>query len=164
MAAPPSYIYDSHVVEYAEVDDSVVFEQRRWINVNGEWLGKVPCIAICQDFKSLEYVIELCTSGWEPLARVPGYDLIEKAKARLERSYHGVSAKWIRAEMTFEEARALRRLDLREDSCSFCGRTPLEMNRMVATEDHFVRICDRCIDRHYEMIHRDDKPNGASSS
>jgi hypothetical protein len=156
MEVPPPYIYDSHVVEYADVDDSVVFEQRRWINVNGEWLGKVPCLAICQDFKSLEYLIEFCAADWEPLARAPGYESIEKAKARLERSYHGLGAKWIRAEMTFEETLALRRLELREDSCTFCGRTPLEMNKMITTKDHFVRICDQCIDRFHESIHRGD--------
>lgn len=163
MEVPPPYLYGLHIAEYAEADDSVDFEQRHWINVNGEWLGKVPCLAICRHFKSLEYAILFGTADWEYLAAAPGFDSIEKAKARIERSYHGISAKWVRSETTFEEAHALYKFDLQDDSCSFCNRPPLEMNRMVATEDNFARICDRCIDRYYKMIHRDDKPNGASS-
>ena len=161
MDVPPPYIYDLYVVEYALVDDSIVFEQCRTLNVDGEWLGRVPCLAICQDFDTLEYSIQHCAADWELLGVATGYESVEKVKERVERSYHGIRAKWIRAETTFEDARALYEADLRADSCSFCGRTPFEMRRMVATEDHSARICDDCIDRYYKLIHDDDMPDNS---
>ena len=96
-----------YVVEYALVDDSIVFEQRRMLNVDGEWLGRVPCTAICQDFDTLEYSIQHCAADWELLGVATGYESVENVKERVERSYHSIRTKWTRAETTFEEARAL---------------------------------------------------------
>ena len=48
MEAPPPVLAGLYVVEYAEADTSIVFEQRRTLNVDGQWLGRLPCLAICQ--------------------------------------------------------------------------------------------------------------------
>ncbi len=156
MEAPPPVLAGLHVVEYAEADESVVFEQRRTLNVDGQWLGKVPRLAICQDFDTLEFAIQHCADDWEPLGIAGGYASIAHAKSAIERSYHGVSAKWVPAETSFEEARAINEAELRANACSFCGRTPLEVQTIIGNEP---RICGQCVDEFYAAIHTDDGGN-----
>ncbi|MBQ1546091.1 MAG: ATP-dependent Clp protease ATP-binding subunit ClpX [Clostridia bacterium] len=43
--------------------------------------------------------------------------------------------------------------------CSFCGRTPDEVNKMIAGND--VYICDNCINLCSEILHDDPVPTGA---
>lgn len=46
--------------------------------------------------------------------------------------------------------------------CSFCGRTPKFVNKLVKSEfvtsvyaPHPLCICDECIDTAYELIHKE---------
>ena len=150
MESPPPVLAGLYVVEYAEADTSIVFEQRRTLNVDGQWLGRVPCLAICQDFDTLEYAIQHCTQDWEPLGIAGDYASIDKAKTAIERSYHGINAKWIRAETSFDAACALNDAELHASTCSFCGRTPLQAQTMIGDT---VRICGQCVDEFYAAIH-----------
>lgn len=150
MEAPPPALAGLYVVAYAEADESISFEQRRTLNVEGEWLGRVPRLVLCQDFESLEYAIQHCREDWYPLGIVGGYPTIEAAKAAIERSYHGISAKWIPAATSFEAAREMNEADLRATACSFCARTVLQVQIMVGDK---VRICGQCIDEFHAVIH-----------
>jgi len=151
MEAPPPVLAGLYVVEYADADESIVFEQRRTLNVDGEWLGRVARLAICQDFDTLEYAVQHCAQDWEPEGIAGGYASIQKAKDAVERSYHGISTKWIAAAGTsFEAARALNEAELRANACSFCGKTPLQVQTMIGDE---VRICGQGVDEFYAALH-----------
>src|SRR4029077_7912864 len=123
------------------------------LNVNGQWLGRVPYLAVCKEFDTQEYAVQYCSVDWEPLGIAAGYASIDAAKAAAGRSYHGINAKWIAATMSFDDARALHEAELRATACSFCGRTPPEVATMVGDS---VRICGKCIDDFYEAIHERD--------
>jgi hypothetical protein len=154
MESPPSVLAGLYVVEFAEVDDSVVFEQRWTLNVDGQWLGRVRYLAICQEFATLEYVIQYCEEGWEPVGIAAGYTSVEEAKARIERSYHGIGSKWVGAKASFVAARVEYEADLRASACSFCGRTPPEeAQRFMANAEDTVRICSHCIADFHAAIH-----------
>jgi hypothetical protein len=79
-----------YVVAYAHVDESVQFEQTYTLSVDGQWLGAVPTLAICQEFDKREYAIQYCTNEWEPVGIAAGYASRDEAMRRIERSYHGI--------------------------------------------------------------------------
>jgi ClpX C4-type zinc finger len=153
MQAPPPVLAGLHVVAYAEADDSVVFEQRHTLNVDGKWLGRVPYLAVCQEFDTLEYAVQHCTDEWDLLGIAAGYKSADDAKAAIERTYHGLGAKWILAATSFEEARALDEADMLASACSFCGKTPRQVQIIIGDE---VRICGECVDGFHTAIHRSE--------
>jgi hypothetical protein len=130
-----------------------VFEQRHHLNGDGQWLGPVPCLAICQDFDTLEYAIQHCTQDWQVLGIAGGYGSLDEAKSAIERTYRGISAKWRVAETSFDAARGQNESELRASACSFCGRTPLQVQTMIGDT---VRICGQCVDEFHAAIHAGD--------
>jgi hypothetical protein len=155
VEAPPPVLAGFYVVAYAEADDSVTFEQRRTLNVDGNWLGRVPYLAICQEFDAPRFAVQHCTSDWAPLGIAGGYGSAEEAREAIERSYHGISGKWVLGATSLDEARSLYEEQLRAEACSFCGKTPPQVTTMVG---HTVRICGQCIDDFYDAIHNDGRP------
>jgi len=154
MESPPPYLSSAYVIEFAYADDSVIFEQRRTLNVGGEWLGRVPCLAICREFgRESEFLIAHCDEHWGHLGVAAGYASIEDAKSRVERSYHGISSKWVKSDVPMEEACARFEADLRAGGCSFCGRVIYDVRQMVGGDK--VRICNVCVDEFYEAMHDD---------
>jgi hypothetical protein len=151
--APP-VIAGLYVMAYAHADDSVRFEQRHILNVGGKWLGRVPCLALCRPFEKAEFMVQHCNNKWEPLGIAAGYKSIEEVKQRVERSYHGITAKWRKQIVPKKKARAIYQAELKAESCSFCGRTPLEVTIMVGRK---TRICNHCVDNFHEAIHAEDK-------
>jgi len=91
-----------------------------------------------------------CDDEWGPLGIAAGYTSPDEAKQSAEASYPGISAKWIAAGSTFEEARVLWMADLKAESCLFCGRTPLEVTSMIGSK---ARICNYCIDEFHRALH-----------
>jgi hypothetical protein len=146
---PPPVIAGTYVVSYAYADQSVNFVQRNTLSVNGEWLGRVPYLAICQDFESLEYFVQHCDETWEPLGIAGGYRTVEEARRAIERSYNGITSKWIDSTTTKDAALAHHRADLKAASCSFCGRNPLEVSSMIGDE---VRICNYCVESFHKAL------------
>jgi hypothetical protein len=153
MRIPPPVLAGLYVVAYANADHDVVFEQRQTLNVDGQWLGRMPSLAICQDFNSGEYSIQHCTEDWELTGVAGGYGSMEEAKVRIERSYHGISNKLMLANTSIKEARAIYEAELLARACSFCGRTPLQYTTVIGDS---VRICGQCVDEFYAAIHDDE--------
>jgi hypothetical protein len=151
---PPPVLAGTYVVSYAHADSSVTFVQQNTLAVDGEWLGRVPCLAICQDFESSEYLVQHCDADWQPFGIVAGYKTAEAAKQRLERSYVGITSKWIEGTATKTEALALYRAELGASICSFCGRNRLVVTSMFGDD---VRICNHCVEDFYESLHSDIK-------
>jgi hypothetical protein len=125
MEAPAPVIGGLYVVAYAHVDNSIQFTQTRTLSIDGQWLGAMPNLAICQEFNTREYAIQHCTEEWEPVDIAAGYASREEAMRRIEQSYRGISSKWIDATITFEEA---------------------------ASD---VRICNHCIEKFHASIHQE---------
>jgi hypothetical protein len=153
MEKPPLVLAGLYVVAYAEADDDVVFEQRHILNVNGQWLGRTPCLAICREFDTREYAVQYCNIHWEPLGIAAGHASVDVAKVAAERSYHGINGKWIETAMSLEQARALHEAELRALACSFCGKKPTEVATMVGDS---VRICGQCVDDFYDTVYEHD--------
>ena len=143
-----------YVLEFAHADRTVRFEQRHTLNVDGKWLGRVPFLVICVPFEKTdetEFAIQHCDRNWYALGIAAGYKSVKEAKERIERSYHGISEKWTKQNIPKRKARVLYQAELKAESCSFCGRTPLEVIAMMVGST--VRICNYCVDSFHEMIH-----------
>ena len=147
--APP-VIDGLYVLEYAYADSSVRFEQRKTLNVDGKWLGRVPCLALCQPFDDSGFMVQHCSKKWESRGVAAGYKTVRDAKLRVARSYHGISSKWRKQRVAKRKARTEYRSELAARACSFCGRTPLEVQSMAEMK---VRICNICVDRFYRAMH-----------
>ena len=151
---PPPVISGLYVLEYVFADRTVRYEQRKTLNVGGKWLGRVPCLALCQPFDDSEFMIQHCSRRWESLGVAAGYKTARDAKLGLERSYRGITSKWRKQRVAKRKALAAYTRDLRAEACSFCGRTPLEVQSMAEMN---VRICNICVGRFYRAMH----PQGA---
>jgi hypothetical protein len=95
MEAPPAILAGLYVIAYAHVDDSIRFEQRYTLSAGGQWLGRVPCLAICEALTSGKFAIQHCAEDWEPLGYAGDYDSPREAMDRVARSYHGIDSKWV---------------------------------------------------------------------
>ncbi len=146
----PPVIAGLYVLEYAFVDRSVRYEQRKTLNVGGKWLGRVPCLALCQSFDGSGFMIQHCSKRWESLGIASGYKTARDAKLSLERSYRGITSKWRKQKVAKRKAHAAYQHELQAASCSFCGRTPLEVQSIAGMN---VRICNVCVDRFYRAMH-----------
>lgn len=150
MSSPPPTLDCARVLEYAVADESVAFEQRYTLNVDGEWVGRVAKLAICQSLNEQELLVFHCTDAWDVVGVAAGYETVDEAKERLECSYHGLASKWQPAGYSRGEAEAYVADQLKDQECSFCGRTPLQF-RSVAGDT--VRICNHCVDEFHELMH-----------
>jgi hypothetical protein len=103
---PPPFICmnDRVLLHYAVLDESVGYcAGHRLFFVDGEEIGKVPCLAICQEKESNMFTLYYCGSDWGLVGVATGYESVEAAKARAERIYPGSSTCWIEAQFTDED-------------------------------------------------------------
>jgi hypothetical protein len=154
MSRPPPALDSAQVIEYAVTDETVTFEQRKTLNVGGQWLGEVSNLAVCRNLDETEFMVFHCNHEWEVLGVAAGYSSMDEAKERTERSYHGITAKWVASGYSRDDAVKYVEAKFKDQSCSFCGRTPLQFKAIVGDA---VRICNHCIDSFYDAVHR---PNG----
>jgi hypothetical protein len=113
--------------------------------VDGKPLGTVPGIAICQE-QTGGVLLMFCDDHWQSLGVAQCSSLAE-AKSRAEREYSGLSAKWIDAKVTEQEA--ARYIKEQDDTlrCSFCGRSPEAVKQLFTAGD--AGICDSCVREFY---------------
>lgn len=152
---PPPALDCAHVVEFAVLDETVVFEQRKTLNVGGEWLGQVPCLAICQNLDETEFLIFYCDLNWETLGVAAGYSSIEEAKQRVERSYRGLMRNWMQTGYSRDDAVTYLDGHFKEETCSFCGRDLRKVKSIASDATKKVRICNVCVDGFHEQMHRE---------
>ena len=139
MDTPPPILDSAKVLAYATVDHTVIRIPKDWLYVDGKPLGPVPKLAICQYPISSEHLLFYCDDDWEVLG-CAGYDSLADAKERAEREYRGIGSKW--QAYVHEDEAAVDRLCL-EPWCSFCGKSFLELDRMVVGKNAF--ICEECV-------------------
>jgi len=147
---PPLVLDCARVLAYAFVDDSVVYSERGTFFVGGKVLGPVPRLAICQNIGETELMVFHCDNEWNVLGVAGGHIGVEEAKESVERSYHGLKDKWVDTGVTEEQAAAHLEREFGDVKCSFCGRWPLHVERMIGTD---VRICNLCVEKFYRLLH-----------
>lgn len=89
--------------------------------VGGKELGKVPCLAICEEKKNSKSLMHCCDDDWGSIG-VSGHDTVLAAKRRAELIYPESSGKWVEAHFTEEDV--TRYLDeiWADHRCGFCGK------------------------------------------
>ena len=150
--APPPVLDMTRVIAYAIVDESVEWTGRQTLFVGGELLGPVPRLALGQDVTGdlKDTLVFHCNEKWEVLG-VSGGATLEEAKARIERAYRGITAKWIDRGVSIEEARAWIYENSDHIICHFCGRRPGEFQQIAAGK--LSAICNVCVDSLYADMH-----------
>ena len=152
MDKPPiSLSYPMFVVEYAIVDHSVHFIDRKTLSVGGEWLGEVPALAISKDVSTGDFHLCHCDSEWKDLCAVQSASTIEEIKEQAERHYLGVGEKWTQTGYSQTDAEAIFDEMREEDKCSFCSESwwdwhlPGQDRKMIVSEH--AKICSDCVMR-----------------
>jgi len=152
---PPPVLGSARVLEYAILDESVTYSGHSSLFVGTEdgvlkELGPVPCLAIAQELETGVIMLLHCDQEWDVLGLGGNYESVSEAKAKAERAYHGVSARWVETKVTEEEA--LKFIDevWADERCSFCDKIPPDVNMMIKRKD--VRICDSCIEEFHKML------------
>ena len=138
------------------MEGTVQFSGRTLLFVDGKELGQVPCLAICENKKLSEVLLFHCDSEWNT-SGCSAHSSVAKAKAKAERVYAGISARWVDAGVSEQTAEAYLNEQFGNERCSFWGRRPDEADQMILKEDqrkHEVRICDRCINQFYKELPR----------
>ena len=103
VQTPPPVLDCARVIEYAVLDESVSYSGRTLLFVDGKELGRVPCLAICEDKKLRGVMLFHCNREWTVLG-CSGHGSVSEAKDRAEGIYPRLSSCWVEAHVSEEEA------------------------------------------------------------
>ena len=127
LPPPIIMVNDRLLVHYAILNDSVGFNSgHRLMLRDGVEIGRVPCLAICADRDSPQFMLYFCDSDWKPLG-IDSYISVDAAKRRAERIYPGSIPCWTEARFTEVDAERFREEEFAELRCSFCGKKPTKL-------------------------------------
>jgi ClpX C4-type zinc finger len=147
-AVPPPVLDGARLLAYAIMDEEVVHSGKSTLYVDAKPLGAVPGLAIAeQDAGTI--LLLFCDEHWDPLGVVECPSLTE-AKIRAEREYSGLSAKWVQANVSEQEAARYLERQNTAQLCSFCGKPPEAVQQLFAAST--ARICDGCVRDFYEAL------------
>ena len=154
---PPPILENARILEYAVIDESVKFTGQLILNVDGEWLGAVPGIALAESFNNSELIAFHCDENWNVLGVQtwnspdgPVLKSIADLKEKMEKYYCGISELWVQHTATAREALDLYEESQRAHSCSFCGKTRDEIERLVSGPN--ANICSECLRDFHNQI------------
>lgn len=157
MKKPPiTLCYPSYVVEYAVVDDTVEYMNRRNLNVGGEWLGAVPKLAICKDIESNEFYLAHCDDDWDVLCFVESHKTIDESKDNAEKHYRGIRAKWKKTNYMEADAVAIFDEEREKMRCSFCGKSHYDDEFKTLISGEKANICNLCIEDFGKKLNDED--------
>jgi hypothetical protein len=153
QSSPPPVIDYSRLLSYAYVDKSVGYAGRTLLFVEGNELGRVPRLAICENQK-VGILLLHCNRKWKTQG-VSGHDSVVEAKKKAESIYPGISKRWINAHVTKMEARKYLEKMWGNERCNFCRKYPHEVRQLFGS----VRalICDECMDKFNRMMAEQEK-------
>lgn len=156
---PPPVLNSVRVVEFAILDEDVEFTGDTSLFFDGQRVGEVPRLALCRPLQGEEVLLFHCDEMWTVLG-MSGHASIQAAKDRAERIYVGLSRCWVKSGVTEEQAIAFLEEIWKDIKCSFCGRRPDQVQRMIESDS--ARICDICI---REFADPDgDRPHGGNDA
>jgi hypothetical protein len=143
---PPPVLNCARVLEYAEVYASVKYTGRITVYVDRKELGPVPRLAICENLnETSEVMLFYCDNDWNVLgAGGAATHSLAAVRENAEKAYAGISAKWIKSNVSRSEAEEYLSESWGDMRCGFCGRTPNQVQRLVEGKSG-ARICDVCI-------------------
>ena len=87
-----------------------------------------------------------CGRNWNVRA-IAAYPSVKLAKQRAERIYPGVSAQWKKSGVSKAQAKAYLARAWKGMECSFCSRTPDEVQALISKGS--ARVCDVCVREFY---------------
>jgi hypothetical protein len=138
-------VNDRLLLHYTILNDSVGFNAgHRLMFKDDVEIGRVPCLAICQDKDSPQFMLYYCDSDWKPLG-IASYDSVDAAKQRAERIYPGSIACWMQARFTEVDAERFFEEQFSAMRCSFCGKGPDQSMAATFEGEGDARICGDCV-------------------
>ena|SRR6266850_1211090 len=104
---PPAITSNDRVLLcYAVLDESVGYTAGHGLFfVDGKEIGKVPCLAICEDKDSRNFTLYYCDRDWSLLGVAADYESVDAAKRRADRIYPRSSSRWVEAHYAEEDVR-----------------------------------------------------------
>jgi hypothetical protein len=141
--SPPPVLASARVIAYAVVEASVSYTGRQRLVVAGRELGPVPRVAIGRALAGGGIVLLFCDEEWDVLTKT-GHESIDAAKQAAEDAYAGLTEHWQPVSFTDGEVEAFLDDEDRGLICSFCGRHPHEVARII-TGHRGAAICEICI-------------------
>jgi len=164
-STPPPVIScnDRVLLYYAMLDEAVGYTAGHGLFfVDGKEIGRVPCLAICQDKDSPHITLYYCASDWSLLGLAAGYESVDAAKHRAERIYPGSSTRWVKAHFTEEDANRYLDEAWSGEQCSFCGKKPYETLAPFFGGNENARICSNCVVQFHSELDRSSGPGGTA--
>jgi len=147
---PPPALACARVLHYAIIQEGVRCSGRTLLFVDGNEMGQVPCLAVCEGKKTVpEVLLFHCDSEWNVLGS-SAHPSANEAKAHAERIYAGLSSLWVDANVSEDAAEAY--LDEVLSRCSFCGRRFDHVEEMIAGQSEKAHICDCCIEEFHKNL------------
>ncbi len=147
--APPPCIDCARVVEYAVMDESVGYSGRTLLFVDGEEIGQMPCMAICEYSKDQRVMLFHCNREWKALG-ASAHGSAEEAEKRAECVYPGVSTRWVNAGVSTEQAELYLDEKFGAGRCSFCGTRADLVEQLI--QKNSARIYDRYVKEFHKII------------
>ena len=139
---PPPVLASARVLAYAFAEAGT-YTGRHVVFAAGRELGPVPCLAMGRRLPRGEVLLLFCDKDWDVLA-AEAHTSIDAAKYAAGEAYAGLDAKWQETSFTDAEVDAFLDEEDRGLICSFCGRHPHEVDRIV-TGHGGAAICEICI-------------------
>ena len=142
---PLIMVNDRLLLQYAILNASVGFNAGHGLMFrDGVEIGRVPCLAICRDRDSPQFMLYYCDSDWTPLG-IASYDTVDAAKQRAERIHPGSIACWMHAQFTEADAQRFLEEHFSDTRCSFCGKIPALSMAATFEGQGDARICGDCV-------------------
>jgi hypothetical protein len=139
---PPPTIACARVIQYAVLDSTVEYAGRTLLFVDGRELGRVPCLAICEDKQGPNTLLFHCREDWSFLG-CSAHSSVADAMSRAESIYNGVANLWVQADVSEQMANEYLNQLFENQRCSVCGRRADEVQALIERDSVFV--CDGCI-------------------
>jgi len=144
--APPPALDGFRVLEYATTARPARFSGRTHLFVGETEVGRVPRLAIAESLQTREIALVHATRAWRTIGIQSGFESRSAARQRAERMYPGITANWVKAAVTRRQAQAFEDSRWARFTCSFCGKTPPELDgSLITSRDREARICHKCV-------------------
>jgi ClpX C4-type zinc finger protein len=147
LKPPPALAY-SRVLHYVRIDKSIAYRGRTLVTVDGRELGRVSCLAICDQQKG-HILLFHCNRNWRVLG-CSGHDSVAAAKKKAEWIYPGLAKHWKPAHITKTQARKFLEKIWGKMFCSFCGRRPHELAGLFGNRSPY--ICGDCVEKFHARL------------
>jgi hypothetical protein len=154
---PPPIIDSARVLQYVTVSADMEYTERIHLIVGGERLGRVPNLAICQNYCDPEDVLLLlCDMQWNSQGCI-AFTTVDEARLKAEGGYPAISGQWKSTphgqSAVDDFLRDVYEVDPRSEwwrhICSFCQK---DVEGMAVSKGS-ATICLECVDSFHEAMH-----------